>query len=113
MSLRPRAPLLLAAVAILAACAPAADAGPGQGTAATGPIVVELFTSQGCSSCPPADALLSDLASRPTGGRTILPLAFHVDYWDDLGWADPFSRAAWSERQQRYAAARKDGEIYT
>src|SRR5260370_42009212 len=51
------------------------------------PIVVGLFTSQGCSSCPPADALLAGLASRPQG----LALSFHVDYWDRLGWKEPFS----------------------
>ena len=114
MSIHPCTLSVATAVAAFAAvsCAPA-DAGPGSTAAASGPIVVELFTSQGCSSCPPADALLSDVAAHPGGGRAILPLAYHVDYWNDLGWADPFSRAAWSERQQRYAAARGDGEIYT
>jgi hypothetical protein len=68
--------------------------------ASAGPVAVELFTSQGCSSCPPADAFLSDLArSRPD----VLALAFHVTYWNGLGWLDPFSLEAATSRQRRYA----------
>jgi hypothetical protein len=63
------------------------------------PAVVELYTSQGCSSCPPADALLGELARRPD----VLALAFHVDYWDDLGWRDRFGSAQATQRQARYA----------
>ena len=62
------------------------------------PVVVELFTSQGCSSCPPADALLAELAKRPN----ILALAYHVDYFDDTSWKDPFSLAAATQRQRGY-----------
>ena len=62
------------------------------------PVVVELFTSQGCSSCPPADALLGELARKPN----IVALAYHVDYWDDLGWKDPFAIPAAVERQRGY-----------
>jgi hypothetical protein len=76
--------------------------------AATGPAVLELFTSQGCSSCPPADALLGQLAHEPG----IIALAWHVDYWNGLGWHDPYSSALATERQQRYAA-RLNEEVYT
>jgi hypothetical protein len=69
--------------------------------AAQRPVVVELFTSQGCSSCPPADTYLSELSrERPD----VLPLAFHVTYWDSLGWKDPFSFDAATQRQASYAA---------
>jgi hypothetical protein len=82
--------------------------------AAAGPVVLELFTSQGCSSCPPADRLVASLAPNDTvAGRPVIVLAFHVDYWNDLGWTDPFSSAAWSERQAWYAARLPRGRVYT
>lgn len=74
--------------------------------AAERPVVVELFTSQGCSSCPPADAYLTEL-SRHRGD--ILPLAFHVTYWNSLGWRDPYSLDAATERQAEYGARFGDG----
>lgn len=73
------------------------------------PVVVELFTSQGCSSCPPADAMLAGLADEPD----ILPLSFHVDYWDYLGWADSFARPEFTARQERYALAAGERSVYT
>lgn len=73
------------------------------------PVVLELFTSQGCSSCPPADALLRELAKEPG----VIALAYHVDYWNRLGWRDPFSSRQWSERQGEYVRALKLDSAYT
>jgi hypothetical protein len=70
------------------------------------PVVVELFTSQGCSSCPPANAYLNELSK---GRRDVLPLAFHVSYWDRLGWKDPFSMEAATQRQDVYGHRFGDG----
>jgi hypothetical protein len=77
-----------------------------------GVAVVELFTSQGCSSCPPADVVLSELGKEQFAG-TVVPLAFHVDYWNQIGWNDPFSSAQWSQRQRAYAASMKSSQVYT
>jgi hypothetical protein len=74
-----------------------------------GPLILELFTSQGCSSCPPADVLLAKLTKDPS----VEPLSFHVDYWNDLGWADPYSQPAWTQRQHQYANALGDTRVYT
>lgn len=76
---------------------------------ADGPVVLELYTSQGCSSCPPADAILHDLAEHPD----LIPLAMHVDYWDYIGWADSFADPAHTTRQQNYARVAGDSTIYT
>ena len=72
-------------------------------------VVVELYTSQGCSSCPPADEFLAMMASDPR----ILPLALHVDYWDYIGWADKFAHAAFTDRQRDYARVINSRTIYT
>jgi hypothetical protein len=79
-------------------------------TTTSPPILVELFTSQGCSSCPAADRLLSQLAA---SDRNIVALAFHVDYWNYIGWTDPFSSSDWSDRQRRYANQLQSNQIYT
>ena len=77
---------------------------------ATRPVVGELFTSEGCSSCPPADAKVAELArTRPD----LLLLAFHVTYWNNLGWHDPYSFDAATQRQRRYVALGVSPEVYT
>ena len=82
---------------------------PGAGRAQPAPVVVELFTSQGCTSCPPADALLTELAAKPG----VIALALHVDYWDYLGWPDSFASPAFSARQKAYALAFGKRSIFT
>ncbi len=87
-----------------------------RGTAASvgeHPVVVELFTSQGCSSCPPADELLRRIARDPQLRGKVIPLAFHVDYWNHLGWRDPFSSPQWSQRQVDYVRTMKLASAYT
>ena len=86
----------------LLSCAAAAHAQPR-------PAVVELFTSEGCSSCPPAEAYVGELAQRPD----VLALAFHVDYWDDLGWRDRFGLPESAQRQRIYAKALGLSSVYT
>jgi hypothetical protein len=72
-------------------------------------VVMELFTSQGCSSCPPADALVGRFTSNPD----VLALSFHVDYWNDLGWADTFASKASTDRQYAYASALGERSVFT
>ncbi len=91
--------LLVAGVA----AAHAEDIGKGMGT------VVELYTSQGCSSCPPADFLLQKLAAQPD----VIALALHVDYWDYIGWVDKFASPQYSARQRAYAHAANSNTVYT
>ncbi|AXC48400.1 DUF1223 domain-containing protein [Paracoccus suum] len=93
------------------AAAPAQPAGRTKSVPAVtaSPVVVELFTSQGCSSCPPADALLGELTSRPD----VLALTFHVDYWDYLGWVDDFARPEFTARQRAYGRRTGERATYT
>jgi hypothetical protein len=75
--------------------------------------LIELFTSQGCSSCPPAEAWLSKLRDEPRLWKDFVPIAFHVDYWDRLGWRDPFAAKEWTARQYQYSANWKNESVYT
>jgi hypothetical protein len=107
----PVTPLVAAMLAIAAASFPPAYAGGANGgrDSAPPPIVVELFTSQGCSSCPAADKVLGELKGRPD----VLPLSFHITYWDRLGWPDTFGLEASTERQRTYADMLDKGGLYT
>src|SRR5215471_1797760 len=99
--------LLLAAL-LITSCSRALASPPSPSRAESGFAVVELFTSEGCSSCPPADAVLRDLS-----GADLYPLSFHVDYWNELGWVDPFSAVWATERQRTYARALGERGVYT
>ena len=100
---------LAAAFGAAGASEPTGSAAPDPG----GPVVLELFTAQGCSSCPPADRVLSRLGLGVTTRARVVPLAFHVDYWNPVGWTDPFGAAEWSERQGRYSRAFGVDGMYT
>lgn len=96
--------ILIVALALAVAWPRIAAAGEDRG-----PVVLELFTSQGCSACPPADKLLAKLA-RTSG---VIALSFHVPYWDHMGWRDPFALPVSVQRQRGYARAMKERSIYT
>src|SRR5262245_45971684 len=103
-----RAAAAVVAVSVLVAV----PAGAGDDPPAIGhPVVVELFTAQGCSTCPPADRLLTELGGE--GAGRVVTLAFHVDYWNHEGWTDPFSSADWTQRQAGYARKLGLQQVYT
>jgi hypothetical protein len=99
---------------LLAGALLASEAGAAQCTARSGPLtaaLVELYTSEGCSSCPPADRWLSSLD--PRSAELVVPLALHVDYWDNLGWKDPYAEHAFALRQRRSAELAGASFVYT
>lgn len=96
--------IYLAAIALLATSTVASADGHG-----SRPVLVELFTSQGCSSCPPADALAGELSNRDD----VVMLSFHVNYWDYIGWQDPFASEATTQRQYDYSSAMRERNVYT
>ncbi len=103
----------LIAVAALAATMPIAHAATCQATSPKNTVaLVELYTSQGCSSCPPADRWLSQLPSRIDKDRAV-PLALHVGYWDYIGWKDPFAKREFNDRQSQLAALNRSNTRYT
>jgi hypothetical protein len=102
---------ILAATAVTRLRTPSAFSAAG---ATRTPVVVELFTSEGCSSCPPADNLLLRMAEQqPIEKAEVIALEEHVDYWNELGWVDPFSSRQWTARQHVYAGVLGNGNAYT
>ncbi len=106
---------LRVAIAAILYCLPLLASGEELHFGATGrtPTMIELFTSQGCSSCPPAEARLNAYAEDSQLWHRYIPLAFHVDYWDYLGWKDRFADPGYSARQRAYAASGRLATVYT
>ena len=116
--LRVRASIVASGIGILAACGAlfVARRGSSASPPMSGrvPVVVELFSSEGCSSCPPADTYVAALdRTQPIDGVEVVALEENVDYWDRLGWRDPFGSPAFSERQSAYSRALTDHRVYT
>src|SRR5215470_198019 len=110
------APILAFAAALIFDAAGAARGAEPACSAHTGPnttALVELYTSEGCDTCPPADHWLSSLFSRGFTPGQVVPLSLHVDYWDYIGWKDPYGRAEFSARQRKLAAMRRPTIVYT
>jgi hypothetical protein len=106
--------ILLFVIAAVNAMHPQAHASSRTPEMARTPVVVELFTSEGCSSCPPADTLLARLSEGQFDGNVqLIALEEHVDYWNDLGWTDPFSSRDWTSRQYVYSGVLRNGNPYT
>jgi hypothetical protein len=111
----PSVPLAARASLLIALCAPG-GVPAAECTAVSGPqrtALLELYTSEGCDSCPPADKWLSELAARNLKSDRLLALAFHVDYWNYIGWVDPYAQARFSDRQRQHSVRRRASFVYT
>jgi hypothetical protein len=113
MPLYPLGSLLLAGALLMSQAASASEKILSASSATQSAAIVELYTSEGCSSCPPADHWLSALKPLIGDSLDVVPLAFHVDYWNALGWEDPFSDARFTDRQQRLGRKNQQSTIYT
>ncbi|MFK8114206.1 MAG: DUF1223 domain-containing protein [Rubripirellula sp.] len=115
MKYRRRDFLACSSALLVAANLSAEESSPAdKGASSKHPTVIELFTSQGCSSCPPADRVLAEYVKLHHQEQLpVLGLSFHVDYWNYLGWSDPFSSPRWSRRQKLYASVLNEKRVYT
>lgn len=110
-----RIPLLIISLCASLCAASGSDAAPacsGHSPAHT-VALLELYTSEGCSSCPPADQFVSGLRGTGLGADQVLPLSLHVDYWNDIGWKDPFSSSTFTQRQRALSALARSRTVYT